>query len=245
MDLKVLNVYAKGEGYITFLLLKSLAADGLLKACVRAVDKLIFTLADLNLLIVPDIDDSERIVLENHPHKERLVIISKNCGGLENCVEPAAKGPFFYSALLEVAKVLNDYGLEKLVRSTSLETPIDAEKIKPLAEKVSFYFPVLIGKRDSVLYGWKYFLGKVKIPSVTHGFPRDSEILPKVFSNYLFTDKMVPIFLGMFPAEVIERIKEKGFVPYQVKIEGENNLDSELKLIEYGRKVAQAVRETL
>ncbi len=243
MGLKVANVYAEGEGYITFLLLKSLAGDGTLPHCFKYVDRLIFLPAEINLLLIPEINQSEEDILKNHPHRDKLTVISKNCKGLENCLETPAELPYFYGALLKVAEVLKEDKLTGLLKETELVEPEEDEHFQKLLEKLLFYIPVLIGKRESVIYAWKYFLGKEKHPAITHIYPRDGEVIPRIFSNILFTDKIIPVPLGVLPGGIIEEIKLKGFVPYGVKVEGKNNLDSELKLINYGRKLAKKLRE--
>ncbi len=238
---EIVNVYAEGEGFITYLLLKSLSGDGTLKVCFKFVDRLMFPPEKLNLMFIPEIQPSELEILKNHPHGERLTVISKNCRGLENCLPTPEGLPFFFGALKVAAEVLKDEKLSELLSKVEA-FGVETEKVLPLAEKFKFYIPVLVGKRDSVIYGWKHFLGTAGVPSITHIYPRDAGVFLKLFENPLFADKIVPVALGVLPEGLLEEFKKRGFVPQRVEVEGKNNLDSEVKLIEYGRKVAEALK---
>ena len=243
MSSKIVNVYAEGEGYITFLLLKSLVGDGTVKVCFKFVDRLMFIPEELNLLIIPEIQPSEAEILKNHPHAGKLTVISRNCSGLENCIQTKGEKPFFFEALETVAAILKEEKLNTLLKEVELTEPEEDENFNKLVEKLKFYIPVLIGKRDSVIYGWKHFLGTAKVPTITHIYPRDGEVITKLFSNVLFMDKIIPVPLGVLPESLLEEIKMKGFVPYGVHVNGKNNLDSEVKLINYGRKLAEKLKE--
>ncbi len=236
-----INVYAEGEGYITFLLLKSLSGDGTLDVCFRYVDRLMFKPAEKNLLLIPQINHTEREILKNHPLKDKLVVISENCEGLEGCTEPR-RGPFFFGALEEVASILRLEPLKELLKHTSPEEPEEDQSFEILLEKLRFYIPLLVGKRESVIYGWKYFLATAKIPSITYVYPRDGGLIFKPFENLLIYDKLVPVLLGKLQREISDTYKIKGFVPLEVRIDGKNNLDSEVKLITYAAALAKKLK---
>jgi len=243
MSKKIVNVFTLGEGYITFLLLRSLSIDGVIEGCFQYFDKPIFPPDTVNLVVLKNLDDTLLEIFKHHPHRDKLVVISENCKGLENCIETQKGVPFFYAALLEIARVLGEEKLYQLVKDSRLTHPEINEEFEFLIEKLLFYIPVLIGKRESIIYAWKYFLGKVNQGAITYIYPRDGEIIESIFNNILFADKIVAIPLGILPKDLIERIKLKGFVPYGVQIEGKNNLDSELQLINYGRVVAEKLKE--
>ncbi len=233
---RILNIYPEGEGYIVYLLLKSITADNTLNVCIRYIDRPIFPNEGKNIALIPQVVENISSLLRL---AENIQIFSENCSGLKNC--KTIQGDYILSTLKELLKDFDP----KLVESVeNFQFKVKTFR-KELLEKFSFYIPLLIGKRESVVYSWKYYLGLRGIPSVSLLYPRDLDLLKEVIFNPAFGDKLFPLLLGRLPNEVNELLKSEGFVPYQLEIEGKNNLDSELQLIFLAKEVSSKIRKLI
>ena len=231
---EVLNIHAEGEGYIVYLLLKSLVADGNLNLCLRFLDRPIFPKEGKNIALLPKLEENLKPIYLN---LEKVQILSKDCKDLKNC--QTVEGDFILSTLRVVLKELEPSLVERLEKFQ-----FEAKEInQTLLEKLSFYIPLLVGKRESVAYAWKYYLGLKGVPSVSFLYPRDFDLLKEVVFNPAFGDKIFPLLLGRVSKEVENLLKEEGLVPYRVEVEGKDNLDSELKLIVLAKSVAKNLKK--
>ncbi len=238
---RVVNVYTEGEGYIVYLLLKGLVSDHLYEVCLRYKDRPLFPEKGLNFAIVPKLGKFERDIFRLLG--DRVWVISSDCGDLKNCTP--VDGEFVISALREVISAVLGEEAKELVHFLEnysfdpSEVKVDEET---LLEKLSFYLPLAVGKRESVVQAWKYYLELAGVPTTAFMYPRDRELIERVVHNATFQDKVFPLLLGRLPEGLVESIKRVGFVPYRVEIEGKSSLDSELKLILTAKELAKKVK---
>jgi len=234
---QIWNIHAEGEGYITYLLLKSLVTDFNLELCLRYTDRPIFPKEGRNIALIPKLEGNLK---EIYSHLENVEIYSSNCQGLKNCFP--IEGEYILETLKELLKplatnlvrFLDEFKKEPLNIETQEET---------LLEKLSFYIPLLIARRESVSYAWKYYLGLKGVPAVSLIYPRDFALLREIIFNPSFGEKIFPLVLGGIFEEVENLLKLEGFVPYTVEVSGKNNLDSELKLIFYAKSIANKLQK--
>ncbi|NPA14369.1 MAG: hypothetical protein GXN97_04210 [Aquificae bacterium] len=233
-----IGIYAQGEGYITALLFYNQYVDGSIDFPTFVVDRIFPSVGkfDRFILLLENIETSTAEALNNLPQplKERLLVFSKNCQGLEFCHKVE---DLIFQPLEFIAEKLSLENLKKNLKTTKEEFPL--ELVQQLAKKVSFYIPVVVGKRNSYLYAWKYYLSKAGVGSITYLYPRDRGLISNIFSNVAFSDKIFPLILGQL--DLVKDLKRKGFVPQQVVLEGKNNLDTELKYILLAREVAKNI----
>ncbi|NPB05044.1 MAG: hypothetical protein GXO08_01525 [Aquificae bacterium] len=243
---KIVNFYAEGEGFVVYLLLQGLVGDGLVDLCLRYKDKPVFPPDGTNVAVMPRVSAELAEIFRLLGPAVR--VFAADCGGLENCTP--LKGEFLTEALKEVLRAVVPSSERVGEIITFLENyRFDPSAVKAreevLLEKLAFYAPLLVGKRQSVVFGWKYYLGLRGVPAVAFVFPRDRDALEAVLHNPAFSDKVFPLLLGRFPDEFLQRIKDAGFVPLRVEVESKNNLDSELKFLLYARRLAQRVKGAL
>ena len=234
--MEVLNIYASGEGYIAYLLLKDLIKDYNLPLCVKFYDRF---LPDrrLDIAIIPELSEVEIEVLKTF--KERPFIISKNCKGVENCLQVG--GNF----LLETLKSLSENYLKPLKGIVENYQPSEfkGELIANLRNKLRFYIPLAIAKRKTILEAWRYFLGMKGFPFSGYLYPFEEENFLNILSNISFNEKVFPLLLGKTSKNFLEGIKQKGFVPFEVILNSKNNLDSELNYILLAEVVSKGLEK--
>ena len=236
----VIDVYAHGEGYIVFLLLKDFISDRKLKYCFKYLDRPILGNGDLTVFLVPQISEQELTILTALPIKGNLLIFSQNCRGLKNCIE--ISGDYVKGALAHLLReILKKENLAEEVLNT--EPPrLEKEWEEQLLEKLTFYIPLGVAKRGSILFGWKYYFSAKGVPFVAYRYPFEEEAFLKVLSNVGFTDKVFPLLLGRTPDNFLAKVKQKGFVPFEVLLEARNNLLSELAYILLAKEIARKVK---
>ena len=236
----LIDLYVRGEGYIVYLLLESLLNDSRFPICLRYSDRPLPGDGDLNLFLIPEPDEREVAILNALPIQEKVLILSQNCKGLKNCIE--ISGDYVRGALAHLLReILKKEDLAEEVLNT--ETPrLEKEREEQLLEKLTFYIPLGVAKRGSILFGWKYYLSAKGVPFVAYRYPFEEEAFLKVLSNVGFTDKVFPLLLGRTPDNFLAKVKQKGFVPFEVLLEARNNLLSELDYILLAREIAKKVK---
>ena len=222
--MEILNVYANGEGYISYLLLKDLIRDYNLPLCVKFQDRI---LPDrrLDIALIPEPSEVEIEALKTL--KEKPLTISKNCNRLENCLQ--VEGNF----LLETLKRFSENYLKPLKEILDNYQPpkFEEELINNLRKKLRFYIPLAVAKREAILEAWRYYLGIKGFPFSGYLYPFEEKAFLNILSNIAFNDKIFPLILGKTSENFLERIKKKGFVPFEVVLSSKNNLESELNYI--------------
>ena len=231
--MKTLKIYPQGEGFITYYLLGSLYSDLKLQRCPLITDRPLPGKGETLIAIVEEVQEFLTFF-------ENIKILAANCKGLPNCLELGG-GSLWLEALKEILRMLNETETLNLVENWEKEIKsslgFKSTETSVRKELFEFYIPILVGKRDSYLYAWKYNLAKKGTPSITVKYPHEGGYFYKFLANHVFSDKLVPLILGGVEKEVIEKVKKFGFVPYRVLGKGRNSLETELNLVELSFKV--------
>jgi hypothetical protein len=228
--MELLKIYPQGEGLITYYLLESLYNDLKLKKYPLATDRPLPLKGETLIAVVEEAQEF-LTTLGN------VKVFAKNCKGLSNCSE--FKTDLWLKALKEILKMLGENNIFTAIEKWEQEVKkgLGLENGETLKELINFYIPVLVGKRKSYLFAWKYNLTRRGTPSVTFKYPQEGKGFLNFLSNPVFSDKLVPLFLGFLEKELTEKVKNLGFVPYTVMGKGRTPLETELNLIELSFKV--------
>ena len=233
--MEIMNLYASGEGYISYLLIRDLVMDYNLPICVRFHDRILPD-REIDLALLPYPTEVEREALKTL--KKKPIILAKNCKGLENCKE---LGENF---VLESLKRISKLYLKEPAGLLENYTPPRFEEtlLNALRGKLRFYIPFTVAKREAILEAWRHYLGIKGFPLSGYIYPFEAEAVLKVLSNIAFTDKVFPLILGKVSKVFLEGIKKKGFVPFEVILPSKNNLESELNYIFLAQEVAKGLK---
>jgi len=228
--METLKIYPEGEGFITYYLLTSLYNDFKLKKCPFTTDRPIPGKDETLIAIVEEAKDFFTTL-------KNIKVFAKNCKGFSNCFE--LKNNFWLDSLKEILKMLGESEIltsaEKWEKE--IKNSLSLENKETFEDLVKFYVPVLIGKRDSYLYAWKYNLTRKGIPTLIFKYPQEGKNFINLLSNPMFSDKLLPLFLGTLEEGIINEVKKLGFVPYRVLGKGRTPLETELNLIELSFRV--------
>ena len=236
----VINVYATGEGYLVYLLLKDFLTDIKGDTCLRYTDRPLLSEGDINLFLVPNLSSTERELISNLPRKGEIVVISRNCDGMEGCFQV---GETYLSEALALVfeRVLNRPGLGEEIRNFSPKR--DKKLLNLLAEKLTFYLPIGVAKRGAIIQGWKFYLGLAGVPFAGYVYPFEERPVLNTLSNIGFSDKVFPLILGRTSQSFLSEVKKRGFVPFEVYLEGKNNLLSELSYILLAKELSESIQK--
>ena len=236
----VIDVYASGEGYLLYLLLRDYLTDIHSDICLRYIDRPLTAGGNISLFLIPQPSEWEIQTLSAVPRKGKTFILSANCGDIPECME--LKGEYLIEGLaLVLDEILNNPQLAEEIRA--INPQIDGELMKTLTEKLTFYIPLAVAKRDTILKGWKYYLGLKGFPLSGYLYPFEERQILSILSNVGFQDKMFPLLLGRTKADFVEEIKRRGFVPVEVLLKAKNNLESELNYILLAKSVAERLQK--
>lgn len=237
----VINVYASGEGYLLYLLLRDYLIDSQRDACLRYTDRPLPAInGDISLFLIPEPTEWEIQTLSVLPQKGKTFILSSNCGDIPNCTE--LKGEFLTEGLsLILDEIFGNPNLAEVVRDIK---PSKEDKIIDiLKEKLPFYIPLAVAKRETILNGWKYYLGLKGFPFSGYLYPFEEEQIFEILSNVGFQDKIFLLLLGKTSETFVEKIKQKGFVPVEVLLNVKNNLESELSYILLAKEISRNIEK--
>ncbi len=236
----VIDVYASGEGYLLYLLLRDYLIDSQSNVCLRYTDRPLPADGDISLFLIPSPTEWEIQILSAIPQKGKTFILSSNCGDIPNCTE--LKGEFLtegFSLILD--EILGNPHLAEVVKDIK---PSKGDKvIDTLKEKLPFYIPLAVAKRDTILKGWEYYLGLKGFPLSGYLYPFEEKQILEILSNIGFQDKIFPLLLGRTTETFIEKIKQRGFVPIEVLIDAKNNLESELNYLLLAKEIAENLQK--
>ena len=222
--MEILNIYASGEGYISLLLLKDFIRDFNLPLCVRFYDRLLPD-RKVDIVFLPEPSEGEREILKTF--EEKPLILSRDCRDLENCI--GIKGDFVFESLRKIS----ENHLKDIARFFENYQPpeFENELLTGLREKLNFYIPLAVAKREAVLEAWRYYLGVKGHPFGGYLYPLEEKAFLNSLSNIAFTDKVFPLILGRVSDNLLNLVKKRGFVPFEVYLPSKNNIDSELNYI--------------
>jgi hypothetical protein len=238
----VIGVYARDEGYLVYLLLKNLSNDYSADVFFYFEDRPLFKpCRGKKLFLIPQPTDEEREILNLALGECGGLLLSKECRGLKNCV-PIDGDYIIESLKRSVSQFLKDARLEEFIKNYTFSFE-DKNLLELLEEKLALYIPLVVAKRDSVLFAWKYYLAQRGVPVTGLLYPLEEKLLEPLLSNVAFTDKIFPLVLGNIDNKPLEVIKNYGFVPVEVSIPSRNNLESELNFIYLAQRVAKILKK--
>ena len=238
----VIGVYGRDEGYLVYLLLKNLSNDYSADLCLYFEDRPLFKpCRGEKLFLIPHPTGEEREILNLALEQCGGLILSKDCRGLKNCVQ--IEGDYILGALKRVvSQLLREHRVEKFLEGYGFSFE-DENLLELLKEKLTFYIPLVVAKRDSVLFAWKYYLSQRGVPVIGLLHPLEAGLLEPLISNVAFSDKIFPLVLGNIDDKTLGVIKNYGFVPTKVAIPSKNNLESELNFVYLAQRVAKVLKK--
>ena len=230
-----LLIFSTGEGRIVEKLLVELFSDNTLKGCPKILDRPLVIKGKKLVVFSQNPDPTLRELLKTISQMGEVEIYSSNCGDLENCY--SVEG--FYP-LKALERFLENIGETQLAEALKNFTP-SGDANETLSERLSFYIPLVVAKRKSVAFAWKYYLTLKGIPAVTFTYPSEGENVLEILSNVGFRDKVFPLLLGKFEDKFLEEVKNRGFVPYEVTPKTDKKLLMELELIYTAKEVSERI----
>jgi hypothetical protein len=230
--------FSLGEGKIVEKLLSELSGDGTLKSCIKTLDRPLIPSDTKLTAFVPKLDNPLKEFIKNLEQLTEVEIYSEDCDDFKNCNQ--IEGFYPLEALKKFFKKNHEILLaEKL---ENFQPKIEGEEFPEiLKEKLSFYIPLTVAKRESISYAWKYYLSLQGIPCVEFLYPAEKDNFLNNLSNTAFRDKVFPLLVGTFEKTFLSKIKERGFVPYKVKPKTNQKLLEELELIYTAKVVSEQV----
>ncbi|RTZ58723.1 MAG: hypothetical protein DSZ31_05240 [Gammaproteobacteria bacterium] len=238
----VIGVYGRDEGYLVYLLLRNIATDYSSDVCFRFEDRLIFkSQKGRKVFFIPQPTDDEREILKLILESSEGLIFTKYCTGLKNCIQ--IDGDYLLETLKRASReFLAIPQMDGFLKGYTFRFE-DENLINLLREKLKFYIPLVVAKRHSILFAWKYYLSQEGVPAVGFLYPSEVRLLEPILSNIGFSDKLFPLILGNTDNKLLEVIKNYGFVPTEVLIPSKNNIESELNFIYLAKEVAKNIEK--
>lgn len=238
----VIGVYGRDEGYLLYLLLGNITTDYSNDVCFRFEDRLVLKSQNgKRLFFIPHPTDEEREILKLILENSKGLIFTKDCTGLKNCVQ--IEGDYLIETLKRVSKeVLTIPQIERFLKDYTFRFE-EVNLINLLREKLLFYIPLVVAKRRSILFAWKYYLSQKGVPTVEFLYPSEAKLVEPILSNIGFSDKLFPLILGNTDDKLLDIIKNYGFAPTEVFIPSKNNIESELNFIYLAKEVAKKLEK--
>lgn len=231
-------IFSIGEGKIVEKLIRELNGEGTVKGCFKYLDRPIAVGGKKLTVFVPQVDHELRELLKTLESLTVIEIYTTDCDGLKNCFQ--IEGFYPLETLKGFLRNSEEHHLVQKIEEFSSKE-IENENLQPLAEKLGYYIPLIVSKRESVSFAWKYYLSSKGIPAESFVYPSDWKGLLEILSNIGFRDKVFPLLLGNFESKFLSEIKKRGFVPYRVIPQYKQKILSELELIYIAKKVSEAV----